>query len=114
VPFWRRRGVVRLGALGFGALVAIGGAFGTFQQASDAAPDVGECAQAFESSSDESIRKVSCNDARAVYVVTSRADGIENGDKACAADMRATSYYVESVSSGDISVGSFVLCLAER
>jgi hypothetical protein len=72
------------------------------------APDVGECAR-YDGS--DKLEKVDCDDDAAKYRVTSRVDDESDGDIACAADPRATSYY--SYQSGH-GIVEFVLCLAHN
>jgi hypothetical protein len=75
------------------------------------APKVGECAK---TDGAKHVLKVPCADSAATMVVTSRVDGTADGQSACASDYKATSFYSVEATTHEVSVTSFVLCLADR
>lgn len=106
-----RRLVARGAVLGVVVLLGFAWAHSTGQEESENAPTVGECAR---SADDDEIQTVDCTDPAAEYRVTRRADGTTDGDTACATDPEATSYYAFETSSQNLTVTSFVLCLADN
>lgn len=99
VPRW----AIWIGVAVIGVLMAVGAGDAEFEKA----PVAGGCAALAGS---DSVKKMSCADARAALRVTSVHKGAKDGDDACAQDAEATSFYSYSSEYMFVGVRNFVLC----